>query len=237
MKRLICGFAVALAALAFGISQALAQSSGNIATNFLSTVCEISSSDGSLSCIDPSTGNAVACPTLSGGSGGAIGTPLLSTTIQTPSGSGTGLVITPSLDTGLFTKTKVSSTSGILTGTDTAETGLLVQVTIDGNPVPPEVQSTDTTNFPGGISGVMYDERFQQLSTNNIACGTTAGCSIQLILSSLSAHSFNFVAPNLTQGNHTVNVYAQLVNTQGSEEACVGPGSLTAVQVKAFQQN
>ena len=52
-----------------------------------------------------------------------------------------------------------------------------------------------------------------------------------------SAHSFNFTAPNMTQGNHTVNVYAQLVNTQGSEMACVGPGSLTVVQAKAFQQN
>jgi hypothetical protein len=215
---------------------AFAQSSGNVATDNLTTVCEVASNNGSLSCINPATGASAPCPTLSGGSSGSLGTPLMTTTIQTPSGSGTALIITPSFDTGLFTKTKVSAT-GTLTGTDTAESGILVQVTVDGNPVDPEVSSIDTTDFPGGISGVMYDERFQQLSTSNLACFTTGGCSITLILSSLSAHSFNFTAPNMTQGNHTVNVYAQLVNTQGSEMACVGPGSLTVVQAKAFQQN
>jgi hypothetical protein len=216
---------------------AFAQSSGNVATDNLKTVCEVASKDGSLSCINPATGASAPCPTLSGGSVGSLGTPLMTTTIQTPSRNGTALVITPSLDTGLFTETKVSNT-GTLTGTDTAESGILVQVTVDGNPVDPEVISTDTTDFPGGISGVMYDERFQQLSTSNLACvRSTTTCSITLILSSLSAHSFNFTAPNMTQGNHTVNVYAQLVNTQGSEIACVGPGSLTVVQAKAFQQN
>ena len=223
--------------LALAATPALAQSSGNVATDNLTTVCEVASKDGSLSCINPATGAPATCPTLSGGSGGNLGTPLMSTTIQTPSGSGTALVVTPSLDTGLYTNTKVSSTDGVLTGTDTAESGLLVQVTVDGNPVDPEVTSTDTATFPGGISGVMYDERFQQLSTSNLACATSSGCSIQLILSSLSAHSFNFTAPNMGQGNHVVNVYAQLVNTQGSEMACVGPGSLTVVQAKAFQQN
>ncbi len=227
--------AAALAALA--AAPAFAQSSGNVATDKLTTVCEISSSNGSLSCINPKDGSSVPCPTLSGGSGGSIGTPLMTTTIQTPSGSGTALVITPSLDTGVFTSTTVSKTGGILFGTDTAESGLLVQVTVDGGPVDPEVKSTDTADFPGGISGVMYDERFQQLSVANLQCATTATCSITLILSSLAAHSFNFIAPNLAQGNHTVDVYAQLVNTQGTEMACVGPGSLTVVQAKAFQQN
>lgn len=241
MKRSIVMALAAVIAFAMAATGALAQSSGNIASDSFTTVCEIlGNKGGTLTCINPANGEPTSCPTLSGGSGGSIGTPLLTATIQTPSGSGTGLVITPSLDTGLYTDTKISSTSGILTGSDSAETGLLVQVTVDGNPVDPEVSSTDTTDFPGGISGVMYDQRFQQLSATNLACANTTGCSIELTLSSLAAHSFNFIAPNLTQGNHMVNVYAQLVNPPSSTNntmACVGPGSLTVVQVKGFQQN
>jgi hypothetical protein len=59
---------------------------------------------------------------------------------------------------------------------------------------------------------VTYDERQQTLTTNlgNI-CSTVSGVttctspeSIQLILSTTSAHAFNFIVPGLSGGNHTV---------------------------------
>jgi hypothetical protein len=184
----------------------------------------------------------VACPTLSNT------TPYLTTSIQVPSGSGNGVVITPSIVTGLFTSTTTSGGNG--KNTTTAEAGIMVTVTDNGNPVDPEVCTTATADQgltagvgscgPGGVdtfTGVMYDERFQQLTLDNIACTTTAGCSITLILSTLNAHSFNFLDFSSDGKTHTINVYASLVNSQGTQEACIGPATLTAVQVKAFQQN
>lgn len=241
MKRLVGFLTVAAFAGMLFAANVFAQSSGNIAVDSNKTVCEISSSTGDLSCVNPLTGAGVPCPTLSNS------VPYLMTSIQVPSGSGNGLVITPSIVTGLFTSTSTSGGNG--KNTTTAEAGIMVTVTDNGNPVDPEVCTTATAdqgltagvgscdNGAGTFTGVMYDERFQQLTLNNIACTTTTGCSITLILSTLNAHSFNFLDFSSDGKTHTINVYASLVNSQGTEEACIGPATLTAVQVKAFQQN
>src|SRR5262249_29623652 len=156
-----------------------AQSSGNVASDQLKTICAISNIDGTQTCHDPATGVVVKCPTFS--TAGPLASPIMSTTIQTPNGSGTGLVITPSLDVGLYTQTKVSGT-GTLTGTDSQIAGVQVTVTVDGGPVQPEV-----TDNSGNVTGVMYDQRFQQLSLDNIQCGAGNGglCDIGLVLSTL----------------------------------------------------
>lgn len=212
----------------FSWQSAVAQSSGNIASDELQTVCEISAVTGQQSCVNPANGQSVSCPTF------GSSTPLLTGQIQTPSGSGTGLVITPSVDVGLFTDTLVSG-SGTLTGSDSQNTGVMITVTVDGKPAEPEVAA----GSPPGATGVVYEQRFQQLSTNNIQCGGGGTCSIELVLSSMSAHAFNFVYPNIQQGTHTVNVYATLVNPPNTTNAssCVGPATLTVTQVKAFSQN
>src|SRR5437870_13813949 len=79
-------------------SAAFAQSSGNIAAVELPTVCEIATPpfSGSYTCVNPANGQNVPCPTF------ASSAPFFQTTIQTPSGNGTRLVITPSLDVGLI---------------------------------------------------------------------------------------------------------------------------------------
>jgi hypothetical protein len=222
-KRMLILMLGAIASLCATV--AFAQSSGNIAFSTLQTVCEISASTGQQSCVDPATGQPVSCPTF------GAATPLMAATIQTPSGSGTGLVITPSLAVGLFTNTKVSG-SGTLTGSNSQVTGVLVTVTVDGQPAAPEV----AVAAPPGATGVVYEQRFQQLSTTNLQCSGTSGCAIELVLSSMSAHSFNFVFPNLQQGTHFIDVYATLTNPPNTTTAaaCVGPGTLTVVQVKAF---
>jgi hypothetical protein len=111
---------------------------------------------------------------------------------------------------------------------------------------------TGPVNLPKGI---IYDQRFQQLSTNifdQIAtCSVNNNCSIDLVESTLAAHSFNFVAPNVGGGNHhlvvqwafqctdnagvpTACTTAYTANTAG---ACAGPGSVTVTQVKNFSQD
>ena len=170
---------------------------------------------------------------------------MMAASIKTSSGNGVTLDIRPSLDTGLFTETNISkNTSGVVPlpiPTATADIGIQVCVTVDGS--------------GAGIlpaSCVIYDQRFQQLSSNLFnavlpacadATGATAPCNLDLILSTLSAHSFDFVVP-VGQGTHTVlatwSVFGQTAATQGSTAqigACVGPGIITVTQMKVFNNS
>ena len=174
-------------------------------------------------------------------SGGIAGQEL-DASIQTPNSSQTALLITPSLVTGLYTNTNINTSKNA--SSETA--AVVVHVTMDGNPVAP-----DTGN------GVIYDERFQQLSSNLFSqlteCVANDNCNIDLILSTASAHSFNFVAPNVGGGNHSLSVTWSFLCDNGSgtltaaacsktfsnnsAAACAGPGSVTVTQVKAFSQS
>jgi hypothetical protein len=202
----------------------LAQSSGNFSAQITTAQCVIN--------------------TLSGENGGALvpGTLItnLSTTIKTPNSTYTTLLIRPSLVTGLFNNTEV--TPAMQTSANTA--AVRVFVTLDGQPV-----------FPDTGDGVVYDERFQQLSANNFSaissCAFLNNCSMDLVESTLAAHSFDFVKTNVGGGTHelvmswlfecydatgtpTMCTETYAPNTVG---ACAGPGVITVTQTKAFTQS
>jgi hypothetical protein len=124
-------------------------------------------------------------------------------------------------------------------------------------------------------SCVIYDQRFQQLSSQlfsqltecttttacnlaattpvncpaNFTCSSTTGpgvclnnlCNIELILSTLSAHSFDFVVQPGFGKPHVVEASWSLVNTTntpgGTTMACAGPGILTVTQTQAFNNS
>lgn len=272
--RFIC-LCTVLALLLFTMAAA-AQSSGNFSASATAATCSIGA------------GGA-----LSGGTGVAI----WSSDISTSNGNGVTLKITPSMVTGLFTRTKIDTTIS----TASADTGIQVCVKVDG--------SGDKV-LPK--SCVVYDQRFQQISSqlfsqisacNTIVCTTdadctaagasaicnnptqttgggvcvtptttsctttadcaagqvcinpTAGagagtcymtaanqlCNFELILSTLSAHSFDFVVP-VGQGKpHTVTAEWSVIGagTSGNAavDACVGPGILTVTQTKVFNNS
>src|SRR6266851_3301202 len=164
------------------------------------------------------SGSSAACSIGGGGvlSGGIVASSFTAN-ISTSNGSGNTLDIRPSLVTGLFTDTKISTS----VSTASADIGIRVCVQVDGS-------SAGILPAPC----VIYDERFQQISSqlfsqlsacqlvtsttctttadcptgdtcNNPTGGTLTGvctapnplCNFQLILSTLSAHSFDFVAP------------------------------------------
>jgi hypothetical protein len=224
-KLLLPGMILALAVLASPLASA--QSSGNFTATTQSMQCTINTDPTSLT---PGS--------LSGG-----GT-LLDTYIQTPNSKFTTLLITPSLVTGLFNNTQV--TTAMPSSANSA--AVKVTVTLDGNAVAPET---------GGSSpnGIIYDQRFQQLSaplfSQLMECTMNNNCSIDLVESTLSAHSFNFVAPNVGGGNHHLVVSWAFVCTDNNGAtmpcantftpntagACAGPGSFTIQQVKAFSQS
>jgi hypothetical protein len=227
-KLILPGAILALAIIASPFASA--QSSGNFTANISTTQCTINTT--------PSL------PNSGGLQGGSPNHTILDTYIKTSSGSGTTLLIRPSIVTGLFNNTEV--TGAMETSANSA--AVKVFVTLDGSAVAPDTGGTNP-------NGIIYDQRFQQLSSNvfdNISgCMMNNSCSIDLIESTLAAHSFDFVAPNLTQGTHHVQVQwdfvctdntgttvpcstAYTTNTAG---ACAGPGSITVTQTKAFSQS
>ncbi|RPJ09799.1 MAG: hypothetical protein EHM36_04015 [Deltaproteobacteria bacterium] len=167
-------------------------------------------------------------------------TRVLYTTIKTPNKK--DLLVGASFETGLYTKTLVKSSAGIL-DTSTAVAGIKIKVSVDGVAVNP--------------GEVIYDKRAQTLSaklggilescTDANGDGTIdilTECTfsdeeIELILDTMGAHHFNFVAANLEPGNHVVEVWAKIETlTQAAAgladaKALVGKGSLTVEEVKA----
>jgi hypothetical protein len=225
MKRLLTSLMAMSFIVALGAS-AFAQSSGNFTADIAETQCTLATDTGTL-------GN------------GLAGDTVLKGTIKTPNSSQTALLITPSLVTGLFTNTNISGSSGGGKQSSSATAQIQVQVTLDNNPVPP------ATN---GNPSVTYDERFQQISTNLFnqisECTSSSPCNLDLLLSTLSAHSFNFVAPSVGGGTHTIevtwtiNCYVNGISvacsqssTTSSAAGCVGPGTLTIQQVQNFSQD
>src|SRR5947207_1172440 len=207
--------ALAIAILAlFGSSTVWAQSSGNFAASIMTAQCTINTVGGM-----PNSGG------LNNNGGGT----LLDTFIQTPNSQFTTLLIIPSLVTGLFNNTAV--TQDMQSSANSA--AVKVTVTLDGKPVLPA-----TTGAPS----IIYDQRFQQLNANTfdefMTCSVMNNCSIDLVESTLAAHSFNFVVPNVGGGNHHLvvswsfectdntgtNVPCTTTYTVNTAGACAGPG-------------
>jgi hypothetical protein len=210
------------------------------------------------------TGTGASCVIGAGGvlSGGTLLTSFTAN-LSTGSGNGTTLDIRPDLVTGLLTKTKINTT----VSTASADVGLQVCVTVDGN---------GDNVFPTNCA--VYDQRFQQISSqlfsqlqqctaatfgscttdadcatgqtcNNLTGGANAGtcigpnplCNFELILSTLSAHSFDFIVPVANGKPHVIkaawSVIGQATTGDSSTASCVGSGVLTVTQAKVFNNS
>ena len=240
MKQIASVFAVSALILVSMTTTALAQSSGNFSA----------------------TGTGAACTIGDGGTlGGGTGEQIFKANISTSNGSGVTLNIRPSLVTGLFTDTKVSTTIPKAS----ADIGIQVCVTVDGK---------GDGILPSNC--VVYDQRFQQVSTNlfdqlaectsaptSTGCATDADCAplgtgfvcgsagvcvgpndlcdFDLILSTLSAHSFDFVVPISKGKPHVVEAKWSVIGSGAVSPShvasCVGPGMVTVTQYKVFNNS
>lgn len=192
------------------------------------------------------------------------------TNIQTPNGQGTTLLIRPSLDTGLFTATKLTTTINNATADVGIQVCVFVDPTISGNSISGGLPVKPT-------NCVVYDQRIQQVSntlfsqltncaasmcatdadcaalgegTCVIPLGATSGtcslpnptCNFENLLTTLSAHSFDFVVPMPGNGSHNVVVTWAEIGTDkntvgGNTASCVGPALVTVQQVKNFKND
>jgi len=170
---------------------------------------------------------------------------LLSNTIKTPNQK--DLFINTSFEVGLFTQTKTTS-KNLTTDTSTATANVQVRVLLDNNVVEPGAvvfgrrTQTLSSTLEGAIGGCL------SLVTN--LDGTTSivvdtNCvtpeTIELILDSMDAASFNFVAVDVPQGVHLISVQAR-IDTTGSAQTgswsalgTVGKGSMTVESVRLIK--
>jgi hypothetical protein len=238
MNKLAAIAAVALLACSIGF----AQSNGNFSASGSSAACEIGAGG-----------------VLSGG----IVASSFTANISTSNGNGVTLDIRPSLVTGLFTDTKIDTSIS----TASADVGIQVCVNVDGSsagilPAPCVIYDQRFQQ----ISSTLFSQLSECQLVTSTACTTTADCptgdtcnnptgatgagtctapnllcNFDLILSTLSAHSFDFVVPVGIGKPHTVTTTWSTVGsgvTGNSKIAsCVGPGIVTVTQVKVFNNS
>lgn len=177
----------------------------------------------------------------------ATWTTVLSTTIKTPNQK--DLLINGSLQSAVGTSTTVASKGGTKS-TSSASATINVRVLVDGNPS----TACGGTNCPNGVAypwQVTYNARLQTLSAQLLGLGCTAGTdgtitctdpeTISLLIQTTSANAFNFIAPNLTAGTHTIELQVNIGTSAQSDSmtagaqatAEVGVGTLSVEDVQA----
>lgn len=165
------------------------------------------------------------------------------------------LVFDLALQCALYTQTLVKSKGGNKdTSSATATVAVRVEVQeVDGNLNP--IGAPKYAN-PNGASGVVYCSRTQTLSATlqgiigNLSCFDPVtgqfdpNCpslteeEIELVLNTLSANAFNFVAPNLSSGIYRVTAQAEVTTETSSESGTadatglVGMGSMIVDEVR-----
>jgi hypothetical protein len=150
------------------------------------------------------------------------------------------LFVSPSLITGLYTNTQTKGNGSSQTAT--AAASVAVRVLLDctncgGNgAMQTQPASFTAAGFPdAGGSGIVFDARIQQLTTT-LGQAITSTCLtdittcppevVDLILSTTSAHTFNFILTQVGAGTHTLTVQARLdagnvcFNNNGSVTTC-----------------
>lgn len=170
---------------------------------------------------------------------------LLSNTIKTANQK--DLFINASFEVGLFTQTRIDS-KNMTPDTSVGQAQVDVRVLLDGKEVQPGVvtfgrrSQTLSATLEGAIGDCLVtttnlDGTFS--TTVDLACVKPE--TIELILDSTDASSFNFVAVDVGQGVHTVSVQAR-IDTIGSAQngsysalAVVGKGSMVVESVRLIK--
>jgi hypothetical protein len=181
------------------------------------------------------SGDGTACVDAAGALSGGVS--VLKTALKVSSGNGVAIVIRPSAVTGLLTDVTVKGSQG--GGTQTASAQASVTASVKLTPLSGQPAPNVTPAVP-----VTYDDRFLQISTNLFnalsACTVAAPCFFTINETTLSAHSFDFVAQNLESGDYGIEVdfaTSGSITAGGTALECVGPVVITATQVKMFQQS
>lgn len=200
--------------------------------------------------LDTTSGNILCNDPTGGSTQNAIRVrSLLAANFKTNNGSGNGELIMASLETAITTDTQVSSKNG--KQSTAGASGSIVGVPwISGSNGCSDLSTDrcDTGIFPGQVT---FYSQTQQLSatlsgctvdsSGTVSCNTTQ--TIELLLSIMGAHSFNFIATGLTTGDYTLHLAVGVTESASSDptslpsgaqvDVAVAAGSLGVMDVKA----
>lgn len=196
-----------------------------------------------------------------GGTGDTGWTPILKQQIKLANQK--DLFLGASLQCGIVTDTTVKSMNSSSTSSyDTAEARGTIRVRVKITTPTGVVYAQPNTGAelapgPGAGEGVVFCDRIQQLKakfsglqcTANLTTGAVT-CStpeeLQLILKTLNAAAFNFVAANLQSGVHSIEVQARssaatsvtgVNGSLGAANAFIGMGSVAVESVRMVKGN
>ena len=170
---------------------------------------------------------------------------ILSSPLKTPAAK--EVFVSASLEAGLYTQTLVRSKNN-KKDTSTASVAIQVQALIDGNPMPPGTVTyaartqTLSATLEGAIAGCLSVVTNPDGTTTIVLdqnCVTPE--EIELILTTLNAASFNFVASNVPVGTHMLSLQARITSSTSvdtgtaSAKALVGKGTMIAEVVRAVK--
>jgi hypothetical protein len=165
-------------------------------------------------------------------SGNFVGpwTTVLSTCIKPPGGN--DLVIGVSAQTAVFTANQNISMSFFPVPTITVENvNIQVRVLLDGVPVPVGLPTVTAITFDNLVRVTAQLQQLQQ-------SGGFSVDSLSLVVDEGGAHTFNWLAPNVGVGEHTITVQNRFTFNNvafsfafSSTAALVGPRTLTVEEV------
>jgi hypothetical protein len=172
--------------------------------------------------------------------------PILSNKIKTSNQK--DLIVGVSLEVGLYTRTLAKS-KNMTTDSSTARGIVQVRVLVDGTAIEPGAvvfgrrSQTLNATLEGAIASCLTIVTDPITGVQSLVLDPTCVTAeeIELILETMDAAAFNFVAPSIPQGVHTVTVEAR-VDTAGSADqgsfeakATVGKGSMTVESVRMIR--
>jgi len=157
------------------------------------------------------------------------------------------LFIGVSLEVGLYTQTLVKS-KNLVSDTSTAHSSVEIRVLVDGKAAEPgsvvygRRTQTLTATLEGAIASCLTIVTNANGSLSIVldpACVTPE--EIELILDTMDAATFNFVAVDVPQGLHDISVQARIIagtevqTGSASATATVGKGTLTVESVRLIK--
>jgi len=167
---------------------------------------------------------------------------LLENTIKTANMK--DLFISASFEVGLYTDTLVKS-KNMISDTSTADAAVRIRVLLDGKPVEPGAvtygrrKQTLSATLEGAIGAcLVFDPTTGTISVDETCVQPEI---IQLILETMDAASFNFVAVDVPQGVHKISVQAAIENSTSAQlgsataKALVGKGAVTVESVRLIK--
>ncbi|NIO04016.1 MAG: hypothetical protein GTN74_05200 [Proteobacteria bacterium] len=172
-------------------------------------------------------------------------TPDFARCIKTPAQK--DLFIDVSLEVGLTTDTKVMS-KNLQRAEAEAEAMVKVKVLVDGVEALPGVvtyarrKQTMIAQFAGDLSNCLTIDPTSSALVLDEECIEPE--SLQLILETMRAHSFNFIAPDVTSGEHKIEILALIGSSstvdgesgsQASANAYLGKGTVIVDSVRMLK--